>query len=260
MDDIPALRTAMQDVTTIVHLSGEEDITHGEIPESYIKDTATLISAAREAGVTRFICLSRLGADRASAYPLMRVTGEIEATILQSDLSYTILQTSIVYGAEDRFTNVLTMLAKSIPFVMPIPDTGLSRFQPLWVEDLARCILATTEQDTLIKQTVPLGGPEHFTLDQMITNILTAAGVRKRLVTLRVPMMQWAIALLDALLPRNPTPFWWIDLLAVGGATDLMTIPRNYGFEPCRFADCLDYLGHKRAWRRDFLRFVINQQ
>ncbi len=259
MNDLPALRTAMQDVTAIVHLLGEEEITHGEIPASYIEDTANLISAARETGITRFICLSRLGADRASAYPLMRVMGELEATVLQAELNYTILQTSIVYGAEDQFTNVLTMLAKSIPIVMPIPDAGLSRFQPLWVEDLARCILTTTEQNKLVRRTIPLGGPEHFTLEQMVTNVLTAAGIHKRLLTLRIPMMHWAIALADALLPRNPTPFWWIDLLTAGSATDLMSIPQHYDFEPCRFADCLSYLSRKRPWRRDLVRLVFNR-
>ncbi len=257
MSDLPALRTAMQDVTVIVHLAGEEDLDHGGTLHSHVEDTTNLITAAQEAGVRRFIYLSRLGADRASAYPLFRARGETEAAVRESGLDTTIFQTSTIYGPEDIFGNMLVMLTKVIPFILPLPDTGLSRFQPLWVEDLTTCILATLDRDDLVGRTIPLGGPEHFTLEQMVTEILTAAGMHRRLVRVRMPLMQWAIALSDALLPRNPMPFWWLDLLTVGSATDLMTIPCHFGFEPCRFSQCLDYLHHKRPWRRDLVRFVL---
>ncbi|MDY7075683.1 MAG: NAD(P)H-binding protein [Chloroflexota bacterium] len=257
MSDLPALRTAMQDVTAIVHLTGEEDIDHGGMLLSHVEDTANLITAAQEVGVHRFIYLSRLEADRASAYPILRVTGEVEAVVQESGLDYTILKTPIIYGPEDVYINVLVMLAKVIPFVFPIPDSGLSRFQPLWVADLTTCILTALCRDDLIGQTILLGGPEHFTFEQIVTEVLAAAGMHKRLIRVRMGLVQWAIALFDAFLPRNPTPSWWLDLLTVGGATDLMVIPRHFDFEPCRFTQCLDYLGQKRPWRRDLLHFVL---
>jgi len=259
MSDLPALRTAMQDVTAIVHLMREEDPDQEERLHRHAEDTATLVEAAHEAGVRRFIYLSHLGADRASAYPLFRARGEAEAAVRESGLDYTILQTSITYGPEDVFTNVLVMLAKTVPFVLPIPETGLSRFQPLWVVDLTRCVVATLDQDDLIRQTILLGGPEHFTLEQMVTEMLAAAGMRRRLVRVRLPLMHGLITLFDALLPRNPTPFWWLDLLTLGSATDLVTIPRHFGFEPSRFAQCLDYLRRKHPWRRNLARFVLHR-
>lgn len=259
LDDLPALRTAVGGATAILHLTGEEDLWNGGVGEAHITGTANLIAVAQELEVRRFICLSRLGADAASAYPLFRILGEVEALVSASGLDYTIVQTSIVYGAEDIFTNMLVMLAKCCPLVMPIPDAGLCRFQPLWVEDLARCLLATVESGSLIGRTIQLGGPEHFTFSQMVSEVLRAAGVRRRLVNVRMPLMQWAIALLDTFLPRAPTPFWWLDLLAVNGATDLMAIPRLFGFEPCRFTCCLDYLSRPRAWRRDLIRYVTSR-
>jgi hypothetical protein len=72
-------------------------------------------------------------------------------------------------------------------------------------------------------------------------------------------LMQWAIAVSEALLPRSPVPSWWLDLLAVGDATDLVTTPRHFDFEPARFTECLAYLRQKRPWRRDLLRFVIGR-
>ena len=254
--DLPALRTAMQDVTAILHLMGEDDPDR-EAVRSHAEGTAKLIEAARETGVRRFIYLSRLEADRASAYPLFRVRGEAEAAVRESGLDYTILQAAITYGPEDVFTNVLVMLAKMIPFVTPIPEAGLSRFQPLWVGDLVTCLVATLDRDDLVGQTIPLGGPEHFALEQLMTQVLEAAGVRRRIVSVRVPWVRIAIEFLDVLLLRNPTPHRWLDVLAVGSATDLGTVPRHFGFEPCRFAQCLDYLRGKHPWRRDLVRFIL---
>ncbi len=257
MGDLPALRTAMQDVTAIVHLTGEEDLDHGGTLQSHVEDTANLITAAQEAGVHRFIYLSHLEADRASAYSLFRTMGEAEAAVRESGLDYTILQASVTYGPEDVFSNVLAMLAKAIPFVLPIPDTSLSRFQPLWIGDLVTCIIATLDREDIIGRTIPLGGPEHFTFEQMVAQVLAAAGVRRRLVHVRMPLVLGAIDLFDALLPRNPIPHWWLDVLAMGSATELGTIPRHFGFEPGRFAQHLDYLHGKRPWRRDLMRFVF---
>jgi len=260
MDDLPALRAAMQDVTTVVHLGGCEGTHHGGMIHSSAHDTANLVEAVREAGVRRFIYLSRIGADRTSAYPSFREAGEAERLVRESGLDHTILQAALTYGAEDTFTNVIAMLAKTIPYALPIPALGVCRLQPLWVVDLVECIEATLERDDLIGQTIPLGGPEHFTFEQLALGILTAVGVRRRLVQVRAPLMRGAIALCDTLLPCTPTPAWWLDLLVVGSATDLVMIQRHFGFEPHRFAESLAYLGRKRAWRRDFLRLVLQRE
>lgn len=257
MNDLPALRTTMQGVTAIVHLTGEEDLDYGEPLRSHVEDTSNLIAAAQEVDVRRFVYLSRLGADRVSAYPLFRARGEAETSLRDSGLDYTILQASVTYGPEDLFTNVLVMLAKMVPLILPVPDAGLSRFQPLWVGDLARCIVATLDRDDLAGQTIPLGGPEHFTFEQMLTTILAAAGMRRRLVRVRMPLIQTVVVLFDALLPRNPVPFWWLNLVTVGSATELGAVPRAFGFEAARFAHRLDHLRRKRRWRRDLIRFIM---
>ena len=256
MDDLPALRTSMQDVQAIIHLAGEEDLDREGTLHNHLKDTVNLITAAHEAGVHRLVYLSRLGADRSFAYPLFRARGEVEVAIQQSGLDYTILQAPVIYGPEDTSVNVLVMLAKFIPLFFPIPDTGQTSFQPLWVGDLARCILATPEQGNMIGQTIPLGGPEHFNFEQMVRTALAAAGINRRLVSVRMPIIHWFIAVADALLPRNPTPLWWLDLVTLGGTTDLMNIPRHYNFEPGRFSVRLDYLRNKRPWRRDLFRLI----
>jgi NADH dehydrogenase len=257
MSDLPALRTTMQDVTAIFHLMGEDDPDQRSV-HNHVQHTANLIEAARETGVRRFIYLSRLGADRTSAYPLFCARGEAEIAVRESELDYTILQAAITYGPGDVFTNVLVMLAKMIPFVMPIPEAGTSRFQPMWVEDLVTCLVATLDRDDLIGQTIPLGGPEHFTLEQLVAQILGAAGMQRRIAHVRTPLVRTVIDLFNILLPRSPMPYRWLDVLALGSATDLGAIPLHFSFEPRRFDQCLDYLRIKRPWRRSLVRFILN--
>jgi uncharacterized protein YbjT (DUF2867 family) len=257
LDDLPALRTTMQDVTAILHLVGEDDPGQEPKLEHYAQYTANLIEAAHEAGVRRLIYLSRLGADRASAYSIFRAMGEAEAVVRESDMDYTILQSAIAYGPEDAFITVLAMLTKTIPFVLPIPDVGMSRFQPLWVEDLVTCIVATLERDDLVGQTISLGGSEHFMLEQMVAQVLAALSVQRRLTRVSMPLAQGVVDFFDALLPHTPVPPRWLDVLAVGSATELGVIPRHFGFEPTRFAQGLEFLSRKHPWRRNLIRFIF---
>lgn len=257
VSDASALCGAMQDVTAVVHLMRDEESAQEGKLRDHAGGTNNLIAAAQAAGVRRFIYLSRLEAGQASAYRLFRIRGRAETAVRESGLEYTILQSAVIYGPEDAFTNALVMLAKMIPIVIPIPAAGLVRFQPLWIGDLSTCVAATLDRDDLIGRTLPVGGPEHFTLEQMIGQILEAAGMRRRLLYVGMPLMRAMIGLFDTLLVHNPTPAWWLDLAAVGSAAELGAVPRRFGFEPRRFAQCLGYLRRRKPWRRDFVRFAL---
>jgi NADH dehydrogenase len=257
LGDVQALREALQDVSTIIHLTREEERPREQPLVDHVTGTTNLLKAAQETDVRRFIYLSLLGATPASAYPLFRTRGESEIAIAESGLDYTTFRSAVIYGPDDAFTTRLVMVAKMCPLVLPIPDVGMARFQPLWVEDLARCIASTVDRDDLVNRMIPLGGPEHFTFEQTIRRILEAAGMHRHLLHVQMPLMQAAADALGALLARPPTPAWWLDLAAVGSATDLGTIPKHFGFEPCRFARCLNYLRRSRPWRQAFIRHVL---
>jgi NADH dehydrogenase len=257
LGDVAALREAMEGVTAVIHLTREEERPEERTLADHVEGTKNLVKAAQEAGVSRFIYLSRLGATPASAYPIFRVKGESEIAIAESGLEYTNFRSAVIYAPDDAFTTGLVMLAKMCPLLLPTPDVGMARFQPIWVEDLARCIAATAERRDLVNRMIPLGGPEHFTFEQMIRRVLEAAGMRRRLLHLSMPLMRTATDVLAAFLVRSPTPAWWLDLAAVGSATDLGTIPKHFGFEPCRFAHCLNYLRRDRPWRQTFIRHVL---
>ena len=254
--DLPALRTAMQRTSCVVHIVGEERFgTLGALRE-HTQGTAYLVEAMRDARVDRVVHLSRLGADRNSAYPYLRVRGDAESMIRHSGLEYTTLQAPMAYGPEDVSTTVLVMVAKMVPLVLPVPQTGGSCFQPLSIPDIARCVTGTLDRRDLIGQTIPLGGPEHFTLQQLTAQVLAAAGVRRKILPINLLLMKGLVRLLDLIIPHNPVPSWWLDIVASSSGTDLGSVPRHFNFEPCRFSQGSAYLGDKRPWRRELLRLV----
>lgn len=257
LSDVEALREAMDGVTGVIHVTREEDQLAERTLHTHTEDTGNLLEAAKSAGVTRFLYLSRLGATAASAYPLFRIKGESEIRVHESGLDHTILRAAVIYGAEDAFTTRLVMLAKMIPIVLPIPDVGMVRFQPLWVEDLAHCIVATIDRTDLSNKTVVLGGAEHYSIEQMVRRILAAAGMRRYLLHVTMPLIRTGSRFLGALLARNPTPMWWLDLATVGSATELGAIPKHFGFEPRPLAQSLGYLRLRRPWRREFIRYTL---
>ena len=259
LDDLPALQKAVGGVDVVIHLTREEERPRERSLNDHAEGTRNLVRAASEGGVSRFIYLSRLGATPASAYPLFRMKGQAESTVAESGLAHTNLRSAVIYGSEDVFTTRLVMLGKMIPVFLPIPDAGMVRFQPVWVEDLARCIVETVERRDLIGRMIPLGGPEHFTLEQMIRHVLEATGMHRRLLHGSMPIMQSAVDGLEAILGGTVTPAWWLDLAAAGSATDLGTIPKHFDFEPCRFSHCLTYLRRQRPWRRIFIRHLLGR-
>jgi len=235
----------------------EWDIPQHKSALDHAPDTANLITAMQDVGVQRFVYVSRLGADSASGFPVFRIRGETEALIRDSGIAATILRPAVSYGPGDGFISILAMLAKTIPLVLPLLDTGLSRFQPLWIDDLGRCIAATLERDDLIGKTVAIGGPEHMTLEQMAMEVLQALGIRRILLRTRFPVIRLGSQIFDLFLLRNPCPLWLLDILTRGSATDLGSVSQTFGFEPARFAQSLDFLRTHRSWRRDLLRFVL---
>lgn len=259
LGDGTGLDRALRGVSAVIHLTREEERPQERRLQDHVEGTRNLVASAKEAGVPRFIYLSRLGATPASAYPLFSTKGESEIAIAESGLQHTILRSAIIYGPEDTFTMRLVMVAKMCPLVLPIPDVGMVRFQPVWIEDLARCVVAAVSRDDLIGRMIPLGGPEHFTLGQTVHRVLEGAGMRRRLLHVSIPLMQTGQRALDALLARNVAPGWWLDLAAVGSATDLGTIPKHFSFEPSRFAHRLTYLRRSRPWRRLLIRHVLGR-
>ena len=246
LGDVRGLRAALHSVDTIIHLAGtEHQGRNATLLDTDIQGTQNLAQAAKQAEVSRFIYLSHLGAERASAFPVLKAKGIAEEHIRKSGVPYTIVRSSIVYGPEDHFTTKLASLIRHAPVFFPMPGDGQTRIQPLWVEDLVTCLLWAMENPETINKTYEVGGSEYFTIKQSLEQIMETIGKRRVLVAISPPFLRALVVTLETFFTRFPASSFWIDYYAVHRTCPVDNLPRTFGLMPARFTYRLDYLVQK---------------
>ncbi len=146
--------------------------------------------AARDAGVKRVIHVSAIGADRKSASAYARSKAEGEAGVLEEFPDAIILRPSIVFGPEDEFFNRFAAMARISPF-LPLIGGGRTKFQPVFVGDLANALAAASAGKGKPGHIYEIGGPEVLSFKQLLDQTQNWTG-RKRWF-LRLPF--WAAKL-----------------------------------------------------------------
>jgi uncharacterized protein YbjT (DUF2867 family) len=257
LDDERGLRAAMVGVDTVYHLAGSEwRGVYASLVEIDIQGTQNVVAAAIDARVKRFFFVSHLGADRASAYPVLKAKAIAEEFIRRSGIEYTILRTAIVFGRNDGFTTGLAQLLSTLPRIFLVPGDGESLLQPLWVEDLATCLTWALDDERTLNQMYEIGGPEYLTFNQIILTIMEVLGIQRRIIHLRQPYLRAITVMLENMLPSTPVSVYWLDYLATNRAGALDAIPRLFNLMPSRMSQRLAYL-EDQNWRRDMLRSVF---
>jgi NADH dehydrogenase len=250
IDDERSLRTAVAGVDTIYHLVGVEwQGVNAELVRIEIEGTKTLLRVAKEAGVKRIVYLSHLGAERPSAYPVLKVKGIVEEFIKRSGLDYTILRTSLVFGPDDNFLTALAKLISIYPFIFFLPDKGDSLLQPIWVEDLATCLSWLLEKPELVNQTIEIGGPEFLSIRQIVEEVMAATGMKRHLVSLQPSYLRLVAIMLEYTFPSFPHSVYWLDYLAADRTAEIDSVSRNFGLLPVRLSQQLGFLKGQN-WRR----------
>jgi len=163
---------------------------HVELPQA-------LIAAARAAGARRVLHVSAIGVAPAapSEYLRSKAFGE-QAMLAADDLDVTVFRPSIVFGPEDRFLNSFAALLKLLPgMAVPCPD---ARFQPVYVGDVARAMVAALDDPQTRGKVYELCGPRAYTMKQLVEYVCAATGRRRlvvglsdRLSFLQARMMEW---------------------------------------------------------------------
>ncbi len=254
--DFRGVRAAMVGVDTVIHLaSAEWRGARGDLQKVDIEGTRKMLEAAREAGVSRLIYLSHVGADKSSAFEVHRTKGYVEELIRRSEIPYTIFRSTLLYGEEDIFVNSIAMALATLPSLFLMPSNGRMLLQPLWVEDLVTCLEWSLDDLTTLNQTLTLGGPEFLTFEQMTKIIMEVTKLSRAVVPVGIPYLRWGAALLERLLPRSPITTRWLDHLAVNRICELVSVTRYFGLKPARFEQTVGYLAG-RDWGAEMRRFV----
>jgi uncharacterized protein YbjT (DUF2867 family) len=203
MTDSSSLRRAVEGCELVVHLVG---IRQGK-PEQFrrVMEEATrdLVSAAKDAGVGRFVLMSALGASEETKdlVPYYHAKWEMERTVEASGLQYVIFRPTFVFARDGGILATFRRLAKLAP-VTPIIGSGNQRIQPIWIDDVAAYFAAAVERPDVAGRTFELGGPDAVTWNEFWARLKRALGQRRPSVHVPVGVMR-VNALVTERLPGN---------------------------------------------------------
>ena len=184
--DQAAMATLLQGADALVHLVA---ILHGsadDFERVHVQLPRQLAAACASAGVRRVVHVSALGVAAAAPSAYLRSKAAGEAVWQQSGLDVTVLRPSVVFGAEDRFTNLFARLQRLFP-VLPLAGAG-ARFQPVWVGDVAQAVVNSLVQrpgpgaplqQAPVGPTIECAGPQVMTLQQIVQQVGSMAGCRR---------------------------------------------------------------------------------
>jgi uncharacterized protein YbjT (DUF2867 family) len=259
LTDARSIRSAMMDVDIVYHLAGVE--WHGaraSLMDIDILGTQTVSQIAADAGVKRFFYLSHLGADRASAYPVLKAKAIAEENIRRSNVDHTIIRSALVYGLNDHFTSGLARLLYALPSFFFVPEDGNTLLQPIWVEDLVTCLVWALDNELTRNQTYSVGGPEYLTFNHIIQSVLEKINLKRKTVHVFPPYLRAMTVLFESIFPGLPVSVYWLDYLAVNRTVNLDTLPRVFNILPSRFDQRLDHLSQTN-WRTSLWRTLFRR-
>lgn len=163
------------------------------------RGAATVARAAAEAGA-RLIHLSAIGADAESGSVYARTKAAGEAAVLQEVPEAVILRPSIVFGPEDDFFNRFAGMAQMSP-VLPLVGGGETKFQPVFVGDVAEAVMAAVDGRTKPGAVYELGGPAVKSFRDLMEFVLATIQRKRLLVPLSFGLARLQAKVLQ-LLPK----------------------------------------------------------
>ena len=144
------------------------------------RGAARAAELAAAAGIGHFVQMSAIGADAASRIPYARSKGAGEAALRAAIPGAVILRPSLVVGPEDQFLNRFAAMARTSP-VLPV-IAGDSKFQPVYVQDVAAAAVAALLRPDAAGRIFELGGPDVLTFRAILAMINTETRLHRRLV------------------------------------------------------------------------------
>jgi uncharacterized protein YbjT (DUF2867 family) len=158
--------------------------------------------AAKAHGAQRMVHVSAIGASRGSASAYARSKAAGEAAVRAAFEGASIVRPSVVFGPEDDFFNRFAALARIFP-VLPLVDGGHTRFQPVYVGDVAEAIMRILEDAATAGRVFELGGPRIYSFRELLEYILEVCGRRRLLVPVPSALMRFEALFLEWL-PKPP--------------------------------------------------------
>lgn len=176
--DVPGLTDNLRGADTLYNTYWIRSPRQGLDFEQVVQNTATLLRAARLAGV-RVVQLSVSNASTASPLPYFRAKAEAEQVHASSGLSHAIVRPTLVFAREDVLVNNIAWLLRRLP-VFVVPGSGDYTLQPVAVEDVAELTVdAGLADDTRV---LDAAGPDVLSFEELVHLVRDAVGSHARII------------------------------------------------------------------------------
>jgi NADH dehydrogenase len=214
--DPASLRAAAEGCTHVVHLVAIIVGRPNDFDRVMRQGTESLIAAAKEAGVTRFVHMSALGTSDTTkdTVPYFAAKWAAERALVSSGLEYTIFRPSFVFGRDGGVLPTFIRQVRLSPVVTVI-GSGLQRSQPIWVDDVAEYFARGVDHPQAANRVFELGGPDVVTWNELYQTIAKVLGKRRRLVHVPFDLAR-AGARLTERLPGAPLTADQVSMLQAG--------------------------------------------
>ena len=182
ISDAASLQAAIEGCTHVVHLVAIIQGRPADFQRVMTDGTRSLVAAARESGVERFVLMSALGAAEPTpeTVPYFRAKWAMEQEVKASGLQYTIFRPSFIFGKGGALPTFISQVRYS-PLVTVIGH-GRQRSQPIWVGDVASYVTRAVDNPRAANRTFELGGPYTVDWDELYRLIAKVLGKRRGLI------------------------------------------------------------------------------
>ena len=194
--DPPSFRNALRGVDTVVHMAASiRDQPRASIEELNALATLRLVRAAERAGAERFLFFSAMSASHHSRTRFFRAKALAQEAVEASPIETTIFAPSIIYTPGDPWLTLLDRLSR-LPAVV-VSGSGRATFEPIWAEDVADAVMSALSNGASGRY--DLAGPEILSYDDIVRTTLRAAGRRRRLLHVPLPIVRGSLRTLRRL-------------------------------------------------------------
>jgi NADH dehydrogenase len=167
------LRKSLQGTSTLINTYWVRFPRGTSTFEAAVRNTKTLIEAAKDAGVRRIVHVSIANPSAASPLGYYRGKAELEGAVIDSGLNYTIVRPTVIFGTEDILINNIAWFVRRLP-MFGIPGDGSYRVRPIYVGDMARLLADSVESQ--MNGVIDAVGPETYTFEELVRQIARSAG------------------------------------------------------------------------------------
>ena len=215
--DQASLRRAVEGCDRVIHLVAIRSGRRRDFERLMEQGTRDLVSAARDAGVGRFLLMSALGTTEQTKdlVPYYHAKWDMEQTVKSSGLEHVIFRPSFVFAEEGGALAEFKRVVRLAP-VTPVVGSGEQRIQPIWRDDVAAYFARSLDLPEAANRTFELGGPDVVSWEEFWRRLRRALGVRRRPL-LHVPVAAMRVqATLFEVLPNPPLTRDLLKMLLAG--------------------------------------------